>query len=159
MAVSWPLLASGLLVIGAAAALIVSQFLDLRSVKIDTVGYIPLDGAVSAPVVATDKLGPTHSYLALAIGIVALIVIGAALLSRRWQLSRLLIVLGGAALAISVLKDLPAAKEIHRFELAYKDADWDLERGFWLQVGGAIGVLVGALPFSLALRNRARAAR
>jgi len=132
--------------VGAALALLVAEFLELREVRAITA--VPPGGTTTG--------GPHHGY---ALGVIALASLPMTLgVVRRGSrpAAAALVALGAAALAIFLAIDLPGAYDEGQLERTYELAEARPQVGFWVELGGAVALLAGGL---LALRGRVTEAR
>lgn len=138
------------LVVTAAAALFlgVSQFVDYRGVAVgvqDYAAFSDVEPVAPAPQVDRRPAGEPHSYLLVPVAVVAL-----ALLVRcargRWQLGRVVSLLGLGVIAVSVFVDAPAGLDEGSQAIAYASVEAQLVEGFYVQlVCGAVLVAGGLL--------------
>lgn len=153
-----PVAAATAVVAIAAFAIAIAQFLDFRAVDIATGDYSDVAGVAPPPRVESEKAGDAHAYIPLVLALAAIGLLVAAH-RGRWQLVRLIAPVGLAVIAISLLVDLPAARDIGAAERDYVDADWVLLSGFWLQLGAAVALVAGALGLAASLKSRRRDGR
>lgn len=135
-----------LVAIFAAVTLAVSQWLDYRGVSVGSDAYSGSVGAVApAPDVETERAGEAHAWVMLPLALGAILVVVAAA-RKRPSLGHLLILVGAAAIAISLLIDMPQALDEGGAAVVYEGAEARLLDGFWVQLVTA-GVLIacGAL--------------
>jgi hypothetical protein len=122
------------------AALAASQWLDYRTISVGTGAYSGDVGAVApAPEIDTATAGSAHAWVMLplaAAGIAAL----AFAVARRPGAARLLVIVGVAAIAISLIVDAPKGLDEGTTAVAYEGAKARLLEGFWLQIvtGGVL---------------------
>lgn len=146
-----------LVAIAAAIALAASQWADYRSISVGTAAY---SGGVEAiaprPDIAVDRAGEAHSWVMLPLAAAALLTIVVALTGRA-KLARLLIAIGAAAIAISILVDAPKGLDEGAAAVTYQGAEAKLLEAFWVQIAsGAVLIACGVL---LPLYLRAAPAR
>lgn len=135
------------LVVGAAAAvaLAASQFVDYRSITIGTSAYIGVEGVAPPPEVGSSSAGAAHAWAGLPLAAFALFILAACALGR-WRAARLLIPIGIAVVAISLLIDRPKGLDEGDAAIAYDGASATLLGGFWAQlVSGVLLVAVAPL--------------
>ena len=151
--------ARGLAAVAAAAlvALIAAQWLDLSSISVGNDAYAPgVQSVAPAPEVSTERVGEAHAWVMVPLALAGLGLLAAAL-SGRPAASRLLIVLGIAAIAIALAIDAPKGLDEGTAAIAYEGVEAQLLEGFWLQIAcGAVLIAAGLL---LPLHLRAGGAR
>ena len=132
-----PLKRYGLLVptAGGALLLILSEFLTLREIKAVTV--VPEGGATSG--------GSHHLYAFVLIGLAMLVMSVGAVIGRSKPAAAALVVLAAAAIGIILVVDLPWLNETGLIGRTYDLAEASPAIGFWVELAGALLVLVGAL--------------
>jgi hypothetical protein len=145
----------------AIGALAASQWLDYHQVTVGTDAYSGTVGEVApAPEVESDIAGSAHAWIMLPLAVLALIVLTIALTGRR-KAAALLIPIGLAAIAVTLIVDLPKGLDEGTASVAYEGASASLLEGFWMQIAAAV-VLIGCgllLPRYLRPEtSRARAA-
>ena len=127
----------------AIAALIASQWLDYRTVAIGTEGYsAEVEAVAAAPQVDSGVAGEAHGWATVLLGVAALAALVVALAGRP-RTARLLLVIGVAVMAISVLVDAPKGLDEGDAAVVYEGASASLVEGFWLQIAAAT-VLIAA---------------
>jgi len=128
-----------------AVALAGSQWADLSAISVGTDAYKGLEDIAPAPEVTTKPLGESHSWIGIPLAIVAaLLIIGSA--RGRPGLARLLVPVGIAVVAISLLVDRPEGLDEGKEAVAYKSVTAELLPGFWAQlVSGAVLILLAAV--------------
>ncbi len=156
--------ARGLAVVALAASitLAASQFTDYRAVEIGAPSYTGVESVAPAP--DTEQRSPrsAHGLTVLAIAIAAFCVTALAV-GGRWRLARLLIVLGAAVVAISLLVDAPEGLREGLAATLYEGAKATLLGGFWVQLASGVDARRQPAPCSRSTceagRRRARRAR
>jgi hypothetical protein len=129
----------------AVAALFISQFVDYRAVEVGAPQYSGLSNVAPAPEVASGVSTSAHGVAVFALAVVALPLVAAAL-RGKWRVARLLIVVGVAVVAISLIVDAPQGLDEGRAALAYEGAKATLLGGFWAQLSaGAVLCVCGPL--------------
>jgi hypothetical protein len=134
-----------------AALLVVAELVDLYHV-------VSPDGQLVAGTKATQTGGDHHSYALLVIGLAVL----GATLAARWAAQPLLAVAVGAlgliALLIVLIGDLPDVTSSGLTNGPLEEAEANPAIGFWLELAGALVVLVSGLALArlLALTARTR---
>lgn len=125
----------------ALAALAASQWVDYRGVAVGTTEYSGgVELVAPAPEVEREQAGSAHSWVVLPIAAAGLVVVFLAAAGRR-ALSRLLVPLGLAVIAISIFIDRPNGLDEGAAAVAYEGVRASLLEGFWAQTVAA-GVLV-----------------
>ena len=154
----------GALVVSVLAAVLlgVSQFVDYRGVAVGVPEYAAYSDAelvAPAPEVDREPTGSAHAYLLVPVAAlaIALLVLAA---RGRWQLGRVVSLLGVLGIAIALVVDVPAGLDESAQAIAYAGVEAHLIEGFWVQIVSA-GVLVcgGLLVSRYARRARKRAPR
>jgi hypothetical protein len=119
----------------AAVALVVAEFLTFREIKAVTV--VPQGGTTTG--------GSHHGYALALLGLVAMpMAVGAALGGSR-PAAAALTGLGGVALAIVLAIDLPSLDDTGLIGRTYDLAEARPAAGFWIQLVAAAVLLVGGL--------------
>ena len=146
----------------AAVLLGVSQFVDYRGVAVGAPDYAAYSGAdlvAPAPQVDREPAGSAHAYVLVPVAVLAIALL--LLAARgRWQLGRVVSLLGVLAIAIALVVDAPAGLDESAQAIAYSGVEAHLIEGFWVQLVSA-GVLVagGLLVSRYARRERRPAPR
>ena len=130
----------------AGIGLIVSEFLTYREIVAVTV--VPEGGRTSG--------GAHHGYAMGLIGLVSLPMSYGAVIGGSRPASAAVAVLGGLALAIAAIFDVPSLDETGLIGRTYDLAEAQPGAGFWLEIVCAAVLLVGGL---LLLRSRVAHAR
>lgn len=142
----------------AAVLLGVSQFVDYRGVAVggdSYAAYVDVEPVAPAPQVDRQTAGSAHAYLLLPLALVALALL-VACARGRWQLGRVVSLLGLAAIAVSILVDAPAGLDESEQSIAYAGAQAKLIEGFYVQVFAAAVLVVGGLLASRYARRSSR---
>jgi hypothetical protein len=128
---------NGLLIPAVAGALllILSEFLTLREIKAVTV--VPEGGATSG--------GSHHLYAFVLIGLAMIVMSIGAVIGRSRPAAVALLALSGAALLIILVADVPWLNDTGLIGRTYDLAKARPAIGFWLELIGALLVLVTAL--------------
>jgi hypothetical protein len=151
-------------IVGAAAALVVSQFLDYRGVEIGGAAYAGLPDVAQPPMAAVKTAGEAHSYLLVPLAAAAGLLGGFAATSRaRPRLGLLVAALGLVALAVILLVDRPAGLDAGAEASRFAGAEAVLEDGFYAELAAAAGlasagVLYYARPCRIRISSSGRAA-
>jgi hypothetical protein len=131
-----PKRAVAVVVIAAAGALAASQFLDYRGVRIGAPEYAGVEALAPAPQTDRQTTGSVHGYAMVPIA--AVIVIAALLAVRgRWRMARIIPVLAGLAITVTLLLDARKGLDEGDAQVAYQGAQAVLIEGFWLQLASA----------------------
>ena len=134
-----------------AAALAASQWGDLSAISTGVDAYQGLEDVVAAPEVTTKTVGAAHAWLGIPLAIVAaLLIIGSA--RGRPGLARLLIPVGIAVIAISLLIDRPEGLDKGNDEIAYESVTAELLTGFWAQLVSGIVLILLAVVLAKVLQ-------
>jgi hypothetical protein len=139
--------AHGVLAVGAAAAVALgaSQFLDYRGTSVGTDAYSGVRDVAPAPEIDRAEAGSAHGWVMIPIALAALGLLTASVLGR-WRAPRLLLPLGIAVVAISLIVDAPKGLDEGSAALSYESAQSELLAGFWAQlVAGATLALIGPM--------------
>ena len=128
-----------------AAALAASQWADLSQIAVGADNYVGLEDVATAPSVTTKTVGSAHLWLGVPLAIVAaLLIVGSA--RGRPKLARMLIPVGIAVVAISLLIDRPEGLDKGNDEVAYESVTAELLPGFWAQlVSGGVLILLAVV--------------
>jgi succinate dehydrogenase hydrophobic anchor subunit len=143
-----------------AVALAGSQWADLSAISVGTDAYKGLEDVAPPPEVTTKTVGDTHSWIGIPLAIAAvLLIIGSA--RGRPGLARLLIPVGIAVVAVSVLIDRPEGLDKGNDQVAYVSVTADLLTGFWAQLVSGIVLILLAVVLARVLKPQktARPAR
>ncbi len=148
--------ARGLLVaaIGCAILLALSQFADYRGISIGGTDYAPSIASVApAPEVGRAALGSAHSYAMIPVAIVAIVLLVIAAWTKRWQLCRLVFLLGLGVIAVAILIDRPAGLDVGNLRLDYNGVEASLLGGFWMEIFAGAGLALTSLLLGSELRR------
>ncbi len=128
-----------------AVALAGSQWADLSAISVGTDAYKGLEDIAPAPEVTTKTVGESHAWIGIPLAIAAaLLIIGSA--RGRPGLARLLVPVGIAVVAISLLVDRPEGLDEGKDAVSYESVTAELLPGFWAQlVSGAVLILLAAV--------------
>lgn len=146
-------------VVGAAACLVVSQFVDYRGVEIGQPGYAGLPAVAAPPAVDVRAPGPAHAYVLVPIALLAAALAVLSLRPGRRGLGRIVAGLGGLSVAIVLVVDLPAGLDVGRQAARFSGASAVLKDGFYAELAAAIAVTVGGLLLAYGSESRARKPR
>jgi hypothetical protein len=131
-------------IVGAGAALVVSQFIDYRGVEIGGGAYAGLPDVAQPPAVAVKTAGSAHAYLLVPVGLAAaLLGLLAGTARGRPRLGLVVVALGALSLAVVLLVDLPAGLDAGPQSARFAGASAVLDDGFFAELVAAAG-LVGA---------------
>ena len=83
------------------------------------------------------KAGDAHAYVLLPLAAIAVVIALMAIISRRWQLGRLVSVIGLAGIAISLAIDLPKGLDAGTAGNAFAGAKATLTNGFYAQLAAS----------------------
>jgi hypothetical protein len=145
--------------VAALVALAASQWVDYRSVSVGNDAYSGgVEAVAPAPAVDVERAGDAHGWLMIPLAVAGLLLVGLAATGRR-RAGLGLVLVGAAAIAVSLLIDLPKGLDEGQAALAYEGAKASLLEGFWIQiVAGAALIGIGLLLVAYARPERARAA-
>jgi hypothetical protein len=145
-----PRRAIGLVIAGAAALLIVSQFLDYHGVQIGGAQYAGLGDVAKPPTVDLKTAGEAHSYVLVPVGAL-IVLLGLAVIVRGGRVGRRAalgaIVAGAASLAVILLIDLPHGTDVGAQSSRFAGTSAVLEKGFAAELAAAGGVVLGGLLY------------
>jgi hypothetical protein len=127
----------------AAVVLAISQFSDYRGVDIGSDAYANVSTIAPAPQVDQATAGSAHAWAGLPIALLA-VVLTILALRRRPGLARLLMPLGFAVVAISLLVDMPKGLDEGNAAVAYDQVHARLLGGFWAQISAGVVLIVVA---------------
>jgi hypothetical protein len=146
---------------GAAACLAYSQFVNYRGVEVGQPQYVGVSTIAPPPQEAQVHAGAAHAYVLLPLAAIAVAIAVVALITRRWQLARLVSVIGLIGIAISLAIDLPKGLDAGTAGQAFAGAKATLTKGFYAQLAAsAVLVLCGwALAMNLRGPKTAKARR
>ena len=126
-------------VVGAVALLVGSQFADFRAISVGAPDYREVEAIAPTPQREVENAIWAHSIAIVVVAAGALVLLALAL-RGRWQLARLLVLVGVAVIALS-LADVPKALDEGDAAIAYQGVEARLLNGFWAQL--AAGVAIG----------------
>jgi hypothetical protein len=165
-----PRRAIGVVIAGAGALLVVSQFLDYHAVRIGgDPNFYSENLLVAAPTVDLKTAGSAHSYVLVPVG--ALVVLmGLTVILRGGRVGRRAalgsIVAGAASLAVILLVDLPHGTDVGSLSSRFAGASAVLEKGFAAELAAAGGMVLGGVLYyarpcliRISLSGRAASAR
>jgi hypothetical protein len=141
----------------ATIALGASQFDYYRAVEVGSGSYAGLENVAPAPRMGLATPRSAHGDAVLAIAVAALLVTALAVVRNR-RLARLLLVLGVAAILISLLIDAPKGLREGRLAIAFDGAKATLLGPFWVQLSAAVTLAVAG-PLLAAQREPGRTRR
>jgi hypothetical protein len=147
-----------LAIVGAAACLAASQFVDYRAVEIGQPGYAGLPAA-EPPTVAGKAAGEAHAYLLLPVAaLAALLGLAAARRSRRSaaRLGAMVVVLGAIGVAVALLVDMPAGLDEGAQTSLFSGANAVLRDGFYAELASSAALMLTGALLVLAPKAAAR---
>jgi hypothetical protein len=150
----------GLLVaaIACAVLLALSQFADYRGISIGADVYDPgISSVAPAPEVERAEAGSAHSYLFVPVAVAAIALLLVAARTRRWQLCRLVMLIGLAAVAVALLVDRPAGLDVGTLDRDFTGVEARLLGGFWMQMFAGAGLALTSFLLAGELRREAAA--
>jgi hypothetical protein len=142
---------------GAALLLAASQFVDYRGIEIGAPAYEDVRAVAPAPQTDRQTTGSVHGYAMLPVAAVALVALAFAL-RGRWQLGRVVSLLGALVIAVTLLFDARRGLDEGEAALAYQGAHAVLIEGFWLQLSSAVVLVAGGLLVARYIRLARRQA-
>jgi hypothetical protein len=127
-------------------ALAASQWVDYRSISVGNFAYSGgVETVAPAPAVDVERAGDAHGWLMIPLAVVGLALLVAALAGRR-RAALGLCAVGAAAIAVSLLVDMPKGLDEGSAAVAYEGAEARLLEGFWIQIAaGAALIAIGPL--------------
>jgi hypothetical protein len=143
-------------ILAAAACLLASQFVDYRGVEVGGPNYAGLPEAARAPLVDTRTPVDAHSYLLVAVALLAGGLAIAAARRHRPGLGRAVFVLGLLSAALVLLVDRPAGLDPGSQPSLFSGATAVLEDGFYAQLAAAGGLMLAGALLVLAPKATAR---
>jgi hypothetical protein len=137
----------------AAGCLAYSQFVDYRGVEVGQPQYVGV--STIAPPPQTDRIvaGDAHAYVLVPLAAIAVVIALMALLSRRWQLGRLVSVIGLVGIAISLAIDLPKGLDAGTAGNAFAGAKATLTDGFYAQLAASAALVLCGWVLAMNLRG------
>ena len=148
-----PARATVVVALAAVAALAASQLVDYRTVQIGAARYGRVAGVAAAPETAARTPRSAHGEWVLVIDGAAVMILLAAALLRRPALTRLLVPLGAAVIAIALAVDRPDGLKTGRAGVAYQDAHAVLLGGFGAEIAAAGALALAGLALPLHARR------
>jgi hypothetical protein len=144
---------------GAAACLVVSQFVAYRGVEVGQPQYSAVSSIAPAP--QTDRIdaGAAHAYVLIPLAAVAVAIAVVALLSGRWRLGRLVSLVGLIGIAISLAIDLPKGLDAGTAGAAFAGAKATMTEGFYAQLAASAVLVLCGWVLSINLRQAVAPAR
>jgi hypothetical protein len=133
-------------ILASAVCLVVSQFVDYRSIEIGQPAYAGLSAA-SPPTVGVETAGEAHSYLLIPVALLAAVAAVLALRPGRRGLGRVVIGLGLFSIALILLVDMPAGLDAGAQSSRFAGATAVLDEGFYAQLAAAAGLVIGGLLY------------
>ncbi|HEU5106710.1 MAG TPA: hypothetical protein VFU11_12835, partial [Solirubrobacterales bacterium] len=161
-----PARAAAVVLIGAGALLVASQFIDYRAVEIGQPGYAGLPDVAQAPTVEARTAGDAHAYLLVPVGVLAMVLGALGLRRETRRLGLLVAALGLLSLAVILLVDLPRGLDEGAQTARFAGTSAVLEDGFYAELAAAGGLLLAGLLYyarpcriRISLSGRAASAR
>jgi hypothetical protein len=154
-AVITPQRAIAFVIVAAGCCLIASQFVDYRAVEVGQPGYANLPGVAKPPTVEIRTAAQAHSYLLVAIGLLAIVLGALAGRRDRRRLGLPVAALGLVSIVVILLVDLPHGLDAGAQTSRFSGATAVLEDGFYAELAAAAGlVLAGLLYYARPCRIR-----
>lgn len=139
--------------IGCAVLLALSQFADYRGVAVGSADYVGVETIAPPPEIERAETGSAHSYLMVPAAAIAIVVLLIAVRSRRWQLCRLAVLIGLAAVAVSIFIDRPEGLDEGVVARDFAGAEASLLGGFWAQLFAGVGLAATSALLAAELRR------
>jgi hypothetical protein len=146
-----------LVIAGAAACLVVSQFVAYRGVEVGQPDYSAVSNIAPAPQTDRINAGAAHAYVLVPLAAIAVAFAVVALLTGRWRLGRLVSGVGLVGIAISLAIDMPKGLDAGTAGVAFAGAHATLTDGFYAQLAASAVLVLLGIVLSLNLRQRDRA--
>ncbi len=144
--------------IGCAVLLGLSQFVDYRGISIGADAYAPgIQSVAPAPEVEREELGSAHSYLMIPVALIAILALVIAVRTRRWQLCRLVVLLGIVAIAVAIFVDRPAGLDEGDLNRDFTGVEAKLLGGYWMQIFAGAGLALTSLLLAGEIKREAPA--
>ncbi len=131
-------------IVASAACLVASQLVDYSAVEVGQPGYAGLPAA-TPPTVGARTAVDSHSYLLIAVALLAAALAAVAVRSGRWRLGRVVFALGLLSLAVILLVDLPAGLDAGVEASRFSGATAVLEHGFYAELASAAGLMLAGI--------------
>lgn len=124
--------------VAAAVLLAVAQFVDYREVRAGVPAYAEVEAIAPPPQVSgsAHTAGSAHAYLPLLVSIATVAIVALAM-AGRWRLARVLLFLGAAVVALSLLVDAPNGLDEGVVAIQFEGAEARLLGAFWVQLSAA----------------------
>jgi len=132
--------------LAASVCLLCAQFVDYRSVEIGQPGYAGLPSAAPPSLAAKTPID-AHSYLLVAVAVLAGAAALAAMRRERRGLGRVEVALGLVAIAVVLIVDLPAGLDHSAQSARFSGATAVLEGGFYAQLAAGAALVFGGLLY------------
>ena len=141
-----------------AVALAASQWADLSAISTGVDAYEGLEDVVAPPEVTTKTVGDAHAWIGVPLAMLAAILIIGSVRGRP-GLARLLVPIGIAVIAISLLIDRPEGLDQGNDAVAYESVTADLLTGFWAQLVSGVVLILLSFVLIRVLRPEQTASR
>lgn len=142
--------------IGCALLLGLSQFVDYRGVSVGGAEFLDDTGTVAPPPeVDRREAGEPHNYAFLPLAVLAAAILALAYARKRWQLTRVAVLVGIAALLVSIFIDRPQGLDEGTTSRDFAGAEAKLLAGFWAQLFAGLGLAGTSLMLGQELRSLA----
>ena len=133
-------------ILAAAICLIVSQFITYSSVEIGQPGYAGLPSA-APPTVGGEAAGDAHAYVLIPLALLAALAAVLAMRKERRGLGRVVLGIGLVCLAVVLLIDLPAGRDVGAQSSRFAAATAVLQDGFYAELAAVAGLVMGGLLY------------
>ena len=126
----------------ALVGLVGSQFADYRAVAVGVPDYAGIGAAAPPPLVNEQTPTSAHGAAVFVLAGLCAIVLLVMFRSKRWQLGRLISILGLIVIGVVLLVDISASRELDQATRDYSGASPELLGGFWAQLACGFTLLV-----------------
>lgn len=145
--------------VAAAGCLLVSQFVDYRGVEIGEPGYAEVTSIAPPPQRSQETPNEAHAYLLIPVALAAIGLAAVALVRRRWRLGRLVSVAGLAAVAVTLVVDMPSGLDEGKAKVLFAGAHAKLNDGFYAELAASTVLVLCGLLLAANLRPARRPER
>jgi hypothetical protein len=135
-----------LVIAASAICVLVAQFVTYSSVEIGQPAYAGLP-STAPPTEGAETAGQAHSYLLVPLALLAMVAAAAAWRRERQGLGRVIALIGLLCLVLILAVDLPAGLDVGAQSSRYAGTTAVLEGGFYAELAGAAGLLLGGLLY------------
>jgi hypothetical protein len=147
----------GLVAVGCAAALGLSQFVHYTGIEVDSLAYGGrLQTVAPPPSTGFRDAGSAHAYALLPVAVIAALLVPLTI-RGHWRFGRLIALCGLAAIAVTLLIDLPKGLDTGRLGISYVGVKAQLTDGFYAQLSASAMLVFCGMLLSSILRRQAPA--